>query len=105
MSIPGTENLTPAELHQQLQAGGKFVVFSYAISLVVITFKRDSGVYFIRPGQSAFLKGIQYTLLTLLLGWWGIPFGPIFSIWALVVNLGGGRDVTAQVTGRPRATT
>jgi hypothetical protein len=33
-------------------------------------------------------------LATLLLGWWGIPFGPVFTIRALYRNLAGGDEVT-----------
>ncbi len=73
----------------------RYVTFSYCISLVVITFKRDSDVIAIQPGESAFVKGLPYTLLTLALGWWGFPFGPIFSIWALYTNLTGGKEVSS----------
>ena len=68
----------------------RVVQFSYCISLVVISFSRYSDPITIRPGESAFSKGLPYTLLTLALGWWGIPFGPIFSIMALYKNLTGG---------------
>ena len=33
-------------------------------------------------------------LATLLLGWWGIPFGPVFTIRALYRNLAGGDEAT-----------
>jgi hypothetical protein len=42
------------------------------------------------------------TLLTILLGWWGIPWGPVYSIQSLVVNLKGGKDVTTEVLARAR---
>jgi hypothetical protein len=34
---------------------------------------------------------------TLLLGWWGFPWGPIWSFAALARNAQGGHDVTAEV--------
>lgn len=37
---------------------------------------------------------IQYTLLTLVAGWWGIHWGPIYSLQCLGTNLGGGKDGT-----------
>jgi hypothetical protein len=43
------------------------------------------------------VKGLPYTLFTLAAGWWGIPFGPIFSVMALFNNLKGGKDVTKEV--------
>ncbi|WP_245840625.1 hypothetical protein [Ohtaekwangia koreensis] len=35
--------------------------------------------------------------MTFLLGWWGIPWGPIYSIGSLVHNLNGGKDVTQEI--------
>jgi hypothetical protein len=32
-------------------------------------------------------------------GWWGIPWGPIFTVQSLVVNFKGGKDITAAVSG------
>ncbi len=97
MAIKGLENTTHQQLVQELAQGAKFVVFSYAISVIILTFKRSSEIYYIRPGESAVAKSMPYTVLTLVAGWWGIPFGPIFTVWALVVNLGGGKDVTQEV--------
>ena len=47
-----------------------------------------------------------YTLISLLAGWWGIPWGPIYTITSLVTNLRGGKDVTQHVIaslGQPAA--
>jgi hypothetical protein len=30
-------------------------------------------------------------------GWWGIPWGPIFSIQSLITNFKGGKDLTAEI--------
>ena len=46
--------------------------------------------------ESAVVKGLPYTLLSLVAGWWGIPWGPIFTIGALYNNLKGGKDVTIK---------
>lgn len=96
MSLDEVSKLSVSELNQQLAEGAKFVQFSYAISLIVITFKRYSKIYFIRKDDSPMADSWPYTLLSLLLGWWGIPFGPIYTIWALVENFKG-RDVTEDV--------
>lgn len=97
MTIAGTEGLTHAEVRQQLAAGARFVVFDYCISVVVLTFRRRSAVHFVRAGESALVKGLPYTLISLCFGWWGFPFGFIFTPMALYTNLSGGRDVTAQM--------
>jgi hypothetical protein len=97
MKIIGIEGMTMNELNMQVQAGGKFVIFQYCISVIVMTFRRSSNIYFIKAGESAVSKGIGFTLLTLVLGWWGIPWGPIYTIASLVNNFSGGKDVTNEV--------
>ena len=69
----------------------------FCISLLVITLRRSSDIYLVRSHEKAVARGLKYTLLTFLLGWWGIPWGPIYSIGCLSTNLGGGKDVTQQV--------
>jgi hypothetical protein len=105
MAIVGAENLSDAEIQGELQRGARLVVFEYCISIVVMTFKRSTDVHLIRPGQSAVMKGLPWTLLSLLLGWWGFPWGVIYTPAALMRNLSGGRDVTdlvlAQIAARP----
>lgn len=97
MDIAGLEGMSVEQLADELRRGGRFVVFEYVISIVLITFTRSSGVYYLRPGQSALSVGWQYILLTLVLGWWGIPWGLIRTPIALIKNLRGATDVTATV--------
>jgi len=97
MEIKGLEGMTDAELAWELDRGGRFVVFEYAISIVFLTFKRGSDVHFVRHGESTFGMALPYTLATVLLGWWGIPWGPIHSIGSLYTNLTGGKDVTREM--------
>ena len=94
--IQGIEGLSQGELRHQIDLGGRFVYYKYTISALVITFRRGSDIYFVKPGESRLVKGLGWTALTLLLGWWGIPWGPIFSIGSLWTNLHGGVDVTLQ---------
>lgn len=97
MKIVGTEGMTVSEVNMELQKGAKFVVYQYCVSIVVLTFKRGSDIHFIRADESAVSKSWPYTLLSLVGGWWGIPWGPIYTIRALTTNLRGGKDVTPQV--------
>lgn len=109
MPVRGMDGLTTEQVNFEVQRGGKFVVYYYCVSLLVVTFRRCSDVYFIREGENAVVKGLPWTLLTLVLGWWGIPWGPIHSVSSLVVNFKGGKDVTANVLsatgGRPQMVT
>ena len=84
-------------MQQEMQQGAKFVVYQYCISVLVITFKRSSNVYFISHTDNAITKGLPFTLLSLVLGWWGIPWGPIYTIQSLWVNFSGGKDVTKEI--------
>ena len=105
MAIIGAENLSDAELKAELQRGAKLVVFEYCVSILIMTFRRSTDVHLVRPGENAVLKGLPWTLLSLLLGWWGFPWGFIYTPAALARNLGGGRDVThlalARIDGPP----
>jgi hypothetical protein len=97
MGIKGIEGLTVAQVQDEVRRGAKFVVFGYAMSFLVITLKRSSDVHFIRAGEGTFGASLPYTLLSLILGWWGFPWGFIYTPMAVIQNLGGGTDVTAEV--------
>jgi hypothetical protein len=97
MEIRGIEGMSVQEINDEISNGAKFVVYRYCVSIIVLTFKRSSDVYFIRPGQNRVVKGLEWTLLTFFFGWWGIPWGPIYSIGSLSTNLAGGKDVTEQI--------
>ncbi|HET6176633.1 MAG TPA: hypothetical protein VFE61_06865 [Candidatus Sulfotelmatobacter sp.] len=96
MKILGIDGMSTDQLRFEIQRGAKLVCYSYCISLVVITFRRSSDVYYIPAGESAVPKGLPWTLLSVVAGWWGIPWGPIFTIQSLVTNFQGGKDITAD---------
>ena len=96
--IIGMEEIqSGGHLQQEIQQGAKFVMFQYCISVLVITFRRSSNIYFISHSDNAVVKGLPFTLLSLVLGWWGIPWGPIYTIQSIWVNFSGGKDVTREV--------
>lgn len=97
MEVKNIEGLTAEEIKNEIGNGAKFVLFQYTISIIVMTFKRSSDIYFVKSDEKAVVKGLPYTILTFLLGWWGIPWGPIYTIQTLGRNLSGGKDVTAHV--------
>ena len=69
MKILGIEEMDGERLGFELQRGGRFVVYQYCISLIIVTFRRPSDVYFVRTGESAIAKGLVFSLISLLLGW------------------------------------
>ncbi len=97
MNVVGIEGLSVAQVQDEVRRGGKFVIFTWCISLLIITIKRGTDVHFIRAGQGAIGPGMPYTLLSLFLGWWGFPFGLIYTPMCIIQNLSGGKDVTAAM--------
>lgn len=96
-AIRGIEAMTPEQLGAEVARGGRFVVYQYCISLLIITLRQSSDIYYIPPGESASSKALPFTLLSLFLGWWGIPWGPIYTIQTLSKNGKGGTDVTPAI--------
>jgi hypothetical protein len=97
MTILGIQGMTEDDVRGEMARGGRFVIYQYCVSIIILTLKRSSNIYFIRGGHSSFAKGFPFIAISLFLGWWGIPWGPIYTVQSLVTNFAGGRDVTQQV--------
>jgi hypothetical protein len=93
----GIDALTRSEIDEALRSGARFVFYEYCISLIFVTLRRPSAIVLLRRSQCGLARGLPYTLLSLLLGWWGLPWGLIYTPLAVFTNLRGGRDVTAEV--------
>jgi hypothetical protein len=89
--------MTYERLDAELKQGGKFVIYYYAVSFVIMTLRRGSSVYYVAPGKRRVVVGLPWTMLSLVVGWWGIPWGPIYTVHSLWVNLNGGKDVTNEI--------
>ena len=88
--------LSKEKILAELESSGKFVVFQWCFSVLVFTVKDFSEVYFIRPYESILSKHIWHTLITIIFGWWGIPWGPIYTVRSLMINFNGGKIVTQE---------
>lgn len=97
MEIKNFENSSLAQVEAEVHMGAKFVIFEYCISVLIVSFKRWSSIYYIKPGESVLKHSWPFLLLTFFLGWWGIPWGPIYSFESYFVNFRGGKDVTDEV--------
>ena len=62
-----------------------------------MTFRRATDIYFVPAEHSATAKGLKWTLVSLLAGWWGFPLGLVYTPFCIAQNLTGGRDVTREV--------
>jgi hypothetical protein len=97
MNIKNIENLSGVDLRKLVSEGGKFVIYKYCISIVIASFNNPSDIYFIKPNHSRISPAIGFLFTNLFLGWWGIPWGPIYTIGNIAIILGGGKDVTNEV--------
>jgi hypothetical protein len=95
MTLQEVSRWSDTYLASDMAKGGKFVVFNYAISIIAVSYKRASKVYYIPSYRSAIAEGWKYLLISLLLGWWGIPWGPIYTIQS-IINSFSGIDITAE---------
>lgn len=97
LDLHAFSNVSEKEFRARLAAGERFVVFLFAVSVVVYSFRHPTKVVVLRNRSQAIRRGLPWTLLTLVLGWWSIPSGPIYTIQALAANIGGGVDVSAEI--------
>jgi hypothetical protein len=95
--IKNINGLSVQQIQSMVQQGGKFVVFPYTISILVMTFKRSSDIYFIKPGEGTLGYSFPFVLLNLVLGWWGFPWGPIYTIGSMIDHFSGGKNITGDV--------
>lgn len=93
-----TEPVFSDELLARIRRGERCVRFEYCVSVGVATFRRQSAVYLTTDWRDRYVRGAGYGLLALLLGPWGVPWGPVWTARAVWTNLTGGEDVTDEVT-------
>ena len=95
--IIGIDGMSTDTLNAELARGGRFVHYQYCISIIVMTFRRSSNIYFVRADQRNWQAALLFSGISLIVGWWGIPWGPIWTIGTTFSNLSGGKDVTPTV--------
>lgn len=72
----------------KVSAQPRVVVFRSVKSFLLVTLRKPiAGVYCSGCAQKQSLKA---SAITWLLGWWGFPWGPIYTLQALVTNMFGG---------------
>ncbi len=68
--------------------------YYWAMSYVFISFKGKTRFYIEK--KSSLIKSLMFSFLTFISGWWGIPFGPIWTIEAIIKNFKGGDSFTVD---------
>jgi hypothetical protein len=97
LDFRGSRPIFEEELRTRLAAGARCVRFEFCFSLLFVTVRRQSPVYLTNSWQERYLRGLWYSFLALLLGPWGVPWGLLWTPWAIWVNTTGGADCTAEV--------
>lgn len=92
------DQFTLNTLQKEVANGGRFIVFSYTISLIfAITLKRFSPAFFFKKDDSIVTKQSKYNRINYLFGWWCFPYGPSCTLQSLKTNNKGGIDVTEDI--------
>lgn len=92
------ETISFDRFNNELANGAKFITYNYCISIFfAVTLKRMSPAYLILPHEPPTKYKRKYNLLTRVFGWWGIPWGIVYSIRFLKSNNSGGLDITNDI--------
>ena len=90
----GSTNL--ADYQRELDRGGRFVVYQYAVSILIYSYRVSSEVYLVKGGESGLINAVKYSLVSLVAGWWDFPLGPVYTIQSILNNFKGGIDITYE---------
>jgi len=66
----------------------RLVAMYYVTSFLVVTYKRAASGIWCQRCKAC--EAAKWTFLSALLGWWGFPWGPIYTLQALFINAMGG---------------
>jgi hypothetical protein len=97
LRFKGSRPLFGEELRKRVASGARCVRFEFCFSLLFVTLRRQSPIYLTHSWQERYLRGLWFSLLSLLLGPWGVPWGFLWTPWAMWVNTTGGVDCTGEV--------
>lgn len=97
LSVVGIKGLSVYDIISQVNNGARFAIFYECFSLFIYSKKSPSNIYFIKPNEKKSKHGRKHSLITFIFGWWGFPWGIIWSIECLSINSSGGIDVTNDV--------
>lgn len=66
------------------------VRYSYTFSLFFTSIRTETTPIIVTSTWARVGNAIPFTLITLVLGWWNLPMGPINTFYSLGINLTGG---------------
>lgn len=71
------------------------VQFEVCMSFLIMSFRIPT-CFYIKGHHNTTIRGGLYSLISLVFGWWGIPWGPIYTVKALMRNASGGNSFTVR---------
>jgi hypothetical protein len=98
-AIKKTSGLTLQQFYDGIAQGGRIVMYGYCVSILALTFRLVSSPHFIKAGERISKYRLGYNIRSLLFGWWGLPWGPVYTIDMIKINFknGGGMDITDEI--------
>ncbi|MBX2846907.1 MAG: hypothetical protein KTR16_01195 [Acidiferrobacterales bacterium] len=78
-----------------IDEGTELVQYFVAVSFIFGSIKVPTRFYVV-DREDTFGMSAMYSLLTLLLGWWGLPWGPVYTIQSLSTNFKGGNLIKVK---------
>lgn len=79
---------------QAISRSTEVIQYRFCASMILFTVEFNTAFFPKRDGHSR--SAVVPTLVTCLLGWWGIPFGPFYTIAAVIHNIRGGQRRSVQ---------
>lgn len=72
----------------------ELVSYTYVISIIVMSFRHSTRYYFKEAERGkALMAKLLCILCNLTCGWWGIPWGPVWTVKETACNIGDPRTI------------
>jgi hypothetical protein len=80
------DEMTFEQLVSSCEKGSKLVAYLFLIPRPIFPpIQRVSKIFLVNPDEHT-THSIKYNLINLIWGWWGLPFGPVFTYTAIKQN-------------------
>lgn len=74
---------------KKMDVNMELVQFQACLSFLFVSFRMPSRFY-IKGYHKTKIIGIAYALISLIFGWWGLPWGPVYTVQSVIKNITGG---------------
>lgn len=90
--------LPDTPLVHDVLAGTRFVTYPFVVSILILSFNRNmGGVHAVASGRWPTSPMLGATIVSTLFGWWGFPWGIVWTPISLFHLWNGGRDATKDL--------